>query len=237
MSLHLRIDETAFLPFPGISLAAFRCEGLSMAQDSAPAHEAEALAAACLRTLDPEALSTHPRIAAWRNAYRQMGLKPSDYRSSIEQLVRRGLRDGISKVGIESVDLYNRLSIAHLAPMGGYDLDRLPSPAIDLRATRAGDVFTPLGGEPRVATSPGPVLVYAAEDAVLCWALNHRDSQITALHSATDRALFVSEGTDADGAASAGLALRSLRQTLTQAGVTTSDILILDRSQSSGILL
>src|SRR3712207_6820272 len=39
--------------------------------------------------LEGSAISEHPRIAAWRDAYRAFGAKPSEHRSSIESLARR----------------------------------------------------------------------------------------------------------------------------------------------------
>jgi DNA/RNA-binding domain of Phe-tRNA-synthetase-like protein len=38
------------------------------------------------------AVAEHPRIHAWREAYRAFGARPGEYRSSIEALARRVLR-------------------------------------------------------------------------------------------------------------------------------------------------
>ena len=70
-------------------------------------------------------ISEHPHIAPWREAYRQFGAKPKEHPSSIENLVRRVLKGWTVPHVNPLVDLYNTISLRHLVPVGGEDLDRV----------------------------------------------------------------------------------------------------------------
>lgn len=165
-----------------------------------------------------DTLATHPRIAVWRDAYRAMGLKPSECRSSIEQLVRRHLRGDSIALGIDAVDLYNQVSIASLAPMGGYDLDRLSAEPVLLRPLSGADAFAPLGGSAERMPLMESVLGYCQGDRCLCYAINHRDAALSAIRAETVRALFVSEAVDCFGATASQTALQTLAAQITRAG-------------------
>src|SRR5690349_25077252 len=66
-----------------------------------------------------------PHMAAWRAVYTAFGSKPSRTRNSAEALARRALADGgLPRINV-LVDLYNAISVAHLIPVGGEDLDRV----------------------------------------------------------------------------------------------------------------
>jgi DNA/RNA-binding domain of Phe-tRNA-synthetase-like protein len=138
-----------------------------------------------------ELVADHPLIRDWRTAIAACGLKPSTYKSSPEQLARRTLKSGPVRTGLAFVDLYCEVATRHLAPLGGYDVDRLPPEEIELRMARASDTFAPLGGGDMPLTDK--VVVYAAGSTVLCWAYNCRDSRETCLTEETDTALFLGE--------------------------------------------
>ena len=101
-----------------------------------------------------------PRIAAWRSAFSEFGAKPSRYPSSAESLLGRVLK-GRSLPRINAlVDTYNAVSLRHVIPVGGEDLDRLEG---DLRLVRAtGDeAFEASDGSPTrphdaATTKPAP---------------------------------------------------------------------------------
>src|SRR3954471_9605933 len=88
--------------------------------------------------------SSLPEVAPWRAAYQRFGVKPSKYRSSIENLLRSAVAGRLRSIN-PLVDLYNVISLRHRLPCGGEDLDAI---AGDIRLTRAaGDEnFVPLGG-------------------------------------------------------------------------------------------
>lgn len=163
---------------------------------------------------------------SWRPIFQQMGLKPSKFLSSIEALTIRArkARDAW-RTGIVVIDFYNAISILHGAPLGGYDLDRLESRAVSVRpARRETDRFIPVGGQVDIAKGNDALLVYAAGDDVMCWALNHRDSVNFGLRNETRQAVFFSEAMNDAQAEAASAALCHLSQALKACGACTVEI-------------
>ena len=70
--------------------------------------------------------SAHPNIAAWREAYRAFGAKPSEYPSSIEALVKRVRRgDDVPYINTLAA-ICNSVSLRYLVPIGGHAIDVMP---------------------------------------------------------------------------------------------------------------
>lgn len=210
--------------FPGLACGGFVALDIPLTgSPPAPAYEMirQSLESEGI-TLDE--IASEPRIAAWRSAIQSSGVKASKFRGSAEQLARRVLRGG----GVDApplIDLYCRISARYLAPLGGYDVDRLPGTRIELRHARVGrDSFQPLGAEAGDMPITGTIPVYAAEDVVLCWLFNVRDSAITALTPATRRALFLSEALTPLQARASIDALTALRRALLEWGARAGEI-------------
>ena len=68
-----------------------------------------------------------PEVAAWRRAYAQMGMKPTQYRSAAEALLRRFRREGALPQLHPLVDLCNAVSLAFALPVAVFDWSRLKS--------------------------------------------------------------------------------------------------------------
>lgn len=126
-----------------------------------------------------------PRIAAWRSAFSDFGAKPSRYPSSAESLLARVLKEGSLPRINALVDTYNAVSVRHVIPVGGEDLDRLQG---DLRLVRASgdEAFDGSDGPPR----PGEA-VWRDDVGVTCRRWNWRQGRRTQLTDATERAFFV----------------------------------------------
>src|SRR5688572_22591625 len=172
-------------------------------------------------------LADHPLVRDWRTAIAACGLKPSTYKSSPEQLARRTLKSGPVRTGLALVDLYCEVATRHLAPLGGYDTDRLPAPAVDLRLARPDDDFTPLGGGEMPLTDK--VAVYAAGSTVICWGYNCRDSRETCLTEETDTGLFLGEAVTARQHGALRIALADLAGRLAAAGASVGPVVFADR--------
>jgi DNA/RNA-binding domain of Phe-tRNA-synthetase-like protein len=107
----------------------------------------------------------HPRIKPWRNAFAKLGISGSKFPSSVESMARRVLKgDPFPQIN-PLVDLYNSISLKHLVPMGGHDLDTLQG-NIHLRFAEGWEPFTPMGGGETVTVSKGE-LVYRDDKEVL----------------------------------------------------------------------
>lgn len=171
----------------------------------------------------PEALMSTPLITQWRDAYKSMGVKPSAYRCSFEALGRRAIADKPLDTGVPAVNLYNAASIRHMACLGAYDVMRLSSAPLELRFCRPEeDHFSPLGGSADDMPLRSGLVVYAQDSEVLCWGLNHRDSEKTCLRADTTDMVFMAEGVTPGHAENAQKALAAIRADLQQLGFDTS---------------
>ena len=173
-----------------------------------------------------ELVADHPLIRDWRTAIAACGLKPSTYKSSPEQLARRTLKSGPVRTGLPLVDMYCEVATRHLAPLGGYDLDRLPPEPIVLRVARRDDSFVPLGGGDMPLTDK--VAVYAAGSTVICWAYNCRDSRDTCLTEDTDTGLFLGEAVTTRQHEALHSALDDLAGRLSAAGAEVGPVVFAD---------
>lgn len=115
--------------------------------------------------LDLETLTAHPRIASWREAFKAQGIKPNEFRSSVEAMVRRALR-GQPLPSINAlVDLGNALSLKHLVPVGSHAIDVVKG-NLALRPATGAETFVAFGSEEIEHPAPGEI-VLAEDDTVL----------------------------------------------------------------------
>src|SRR3989344_6116128 len=72
-----------------------------------------------------ETLSQNAKIEVWRKAYYAFGAKPKEHKSSVENIYRLVL-NGIELRHINKlVDIYNFISLKHILPLGGEDIDKI----------------------------------------------------------------------------------------------------------------
>jgi DNA/RNA-binding domain of Phe-tRNA-synthetase-like protein len=112
-----------------------------------------------------ENLTAHPRINAWREAYRAFGAKPSEFRSSIEAMARRALRSEPLPAINALVDIGNLVSLRHLVTVGGHAIDEIAQD-IALRLATGSEMFTAFGSDQVESPLPGEV-IFAEGDVVL----------------------------------------------------------------------
>lgn len=131
----------------------------------------------------------HPHIASWRAAFSAFGAKPSKFPCSAEALAARVLKGDRLPAINRLVDVYNAVSVTHLIPLGGEDLDRLRG---SLRLVVAGgdEAFeTAADGTPE-CPRPGEV-VWRDDLGVTCRRWNWRQGSRTRLEESSNRAFFV----------------------------------------------
>ena len=138
-------------------------------------------------------VAEHPHIAPWRKAYRKFGAKPKDHPSSIENLVRRTLKGQPLPSINPLVDLYNTVSLRHLVPVGGEDLDRIEGDVLlTIAATDEPPVLLLGEAEPR-PPKPGEV-IYRDDLGAICRRWNWKEADRTKLTPTTRNAVLVIEG-------------------------------------------
>lgn len=168
----------------------------------------------------------HPHLAAWRDAFRAFGAKPKRTRPSAEALLRR-LPDGLPRID-RLTDLYNAVSVAHVVPLGGEDLDHYRGAA---RLTRAGgsepfEVVT--GGEPAVENPRPGEVVWRDDAGVTCRRWNWRQCVRTRLSHETTRGFFVLDALGPMGDDALHAAGEALTEALAESspGVTVASRLV-----------
>ena len=186
--------------FPDARIGVVVAHGMRPA-DAVPEEDARAISrrlaeanAAADRHLTSATISQNEAVAVWRDAYQRFKAKKGA-RCSVENLLKRVLRDNPVGSITPSVDAYNAVSLAYALPVGGEDIDAL---AGDLRlgvTSEGGDAFRALGDDEDSPTLPGE-LCYRDGIGAVCCCWNWRDGQRTALTDESAKALLVIESVD-----------------------------------------
>jgi len=135
---------------------------------------------------------SHAHIQAWRGVYQSFGAKPSKYLCSAEALIQRALKDGAPHIN-RLVDFYNAVSIAHLLPIGGEDLDCLQGALVLQLADGSQTLDVADGGGAVPSLVPAGEVVWADAAGVTCRRWNWRQGRRTRLTEESRNAYFVIE--------------------------------------------
>ena len=189
----LRVSDDIFRVFPEVLIGVVAFAGVRNGSESvgplAMRRVEEERAAAAIAGVS---IPDHPRIACWRAAYRLFGAKPKDHPSSIENLVRRAVKgQRLSSIN-PLVDLYNAISLKHLVPIGGEDLDKVDGDVELAFATDAEPAVRLLGEPEARPPKPGEV-IYRDRAGALCRRWNWKEADRTKLTEETTRGFLVVE--------------------------------------------
>lgn len=164
--IHYVIHPEVFTKFPGFS------RGIVLAYDVKNGESPDELIRelrgeeeALRKKLTLDNLIEHPSIKAWREAFRSLGMKPSEFRPSIEGLARRVLHgDPLPSINA-LVDIGTLVSLRYLLPAGAHAIDVLTRD-IALRPATGEEVFTALGSDVVEHPLPGE-FIFAEGNVVL----------------------------------------------------------------------
>jgi DNA/RNA-binding domain of Phe-tRNA-synthetase-like protein len=191
--MQLAIADALFADYPELVLGVVIAHGLTNTPDQP---ELTALLRAAETALPAKfggvPVIEHPHILPWREAYRKFGAKPRDYPSSVENLARRVLNGAQFPHINNLVCLYNTISLRHLLPVGGEDLDTISG---DVRLTYAGDAepaVVLLGEKDAHAPRPGEI-IYTDALGAICRRWNWKEADRTKLTPETRHAVLVIE--------------------------------------------
>lgn len=189
----LRITPELFEKFPETRLSVVIAHGINNQGQHSEVLEMLRLEQIKLtERLGTGPITEHPHIAPWREAYKVFGAKPKDHPSSIENLVRR-VSKGHTLPHINTVvDVYNTVSLRHLVPVGGEDLDTLQG---DVLLTLAGENEAPvilLGEKEARPPYPGEV-IYKDDIGSICRRWNWKEADRSKLTEQTKNLFLVIE--------------------------------------------
>ena len=194
MTLTLTVSDDVRALAPGFTHVAIEAHGLV----NGPSNEAgsallDDAARRLAARLDGRAPHEDSHMAAWRQVYTAFGSKPSRTRNSAEALAKRALSDaGLPRINL-LVDLYNAVSVAHLIPVGGEDIDRIEGDMRLIRATGEEDFVTVAGGAETVEHPDTGEVVWRDAMGVTCRRWNWRQGPRTRLTEETTSGVFLLE--------------------------------------------
>lgn len=161
--MKIAIDPEIFRAFPGYVRHVLIAEGVDNSSGPERHPELERRLRereAAIRADDCLAdLKVHPRLAPWRHAFEAMRVNPNKCPPSICNLVKR-VRGGTAMPFVNPlVCLFNIVSLGHLLPAGGDDLDKVVGD-IRLGYARGSETYVPLGRpEEQEHPAPGEVIL------------------------------------------------------------------------------
>ena len=176
--------------FPALVPAALYVEGITADVPTGPAAGRFA-AIAKSRLAAVAAESDLPEIQAWRRAFAQMGLKPTQYRCASESLLRRFRKEGSLPRLHPLVDLCNAVSMAYAVPVAVFDLAAVTG-SLEVRYATGDETYLTFAGG---TEHPAPSEVIFADQAgrgpARRW--TNRQSGRSAVRDTTSAALIVAE--------------------------------------------
>jgi DNA/RNA-binding domain of Phe-tRNA-synthetase-like protein len=180
--MRFRVEDEVFRIFPQF------CRGIVMASgidNSRQFPELEALLREQEEKLrqDPQVdLATHPRLLAWKDAYRQFGSNPNKFTPSIVFLAKQ-VKSGKSVRSISpAVDAFNLISIKHLIPCGGDDMDKVEDD-LTLGSASSNETFAPIFKPEEIEHPDAGEIIYVNRKTgrVLCRRWNWRNGDFSKL--------------------------------------------------------
>lgn len=203
-------EESFWELFPQASIGVVVARGMK-GKDEVPASDAAEIARLLSDAnerakayLTSETISENAPVKVWREAYRLFKTKKGA-RCSLENLLKRVLKDNPVGSITPAVDVYNAISLKHALPVGGEDLDAV---AGDLRLgiTEGGDAFAPLGEDEDDPTLPGE-LCYRDDEGAVCRCFNCATGSARRSRTARGTRLLVVECLEPERAGDLNVAL------------------------------
>ncbi len=189
----IAVDPEIFRRWPDYRVLAIVAENLfpptevSADGDEHPLAEVEAT----IRARGAVDWPSEPHLAAWMRAYSEFGAKPKRTSPSALALVKR-VEAGLPRID-PLTDLYNAVSVAHLLPIGGEDLDAYQgSPRLTI-ATGDEPFDTVDTGEPVTDHPAAGEVIWRDDAGVTCRRWNWRQCVRTRITADSRNVVFLLE--------------------------------------------
>ncbi len=159
-------------------------------------------------------VSGFAEIQAWRRAFSRMGLKPTQYRSASEALLRRFSKDGALPSILPLIDLCNAVSLAFAIPVAVIDLAGIDGD-LEVRHATGDEVSLTFGGDVE-HPAPGEVIFVDSANRVHARRWCNRQTGYSIVRDSTTDVLIVSEAMHQDGLADMDRLMAELADVLRQ---------------------
>lgn len=189
MSRHFEHAARIWADFPTLVPGVMLVEGITPDADITDQTAALGKVAAARLVVSSE--GELPEVHAWRKAFTQMGLKPTQYRCASESLLRRYRKERSLPQLHPLVDVCNAVSIAFAIPVAAFDTDCIDGD-LQVRYAHGDEDYLSFSGE---TERPEPGEVVFADDAGHAHARRwtHRQSRASAVSNTTTTALIITE--------------------------------------------
>lgn len=195
--MYFRHSSDIWTEFPELAAGVLHLKGIHPdVSVEACVAEFEAMAKARLANRSEGEL---PEIQAWRRAFSRMGLKPTQYRSAAEALLRRFRKEGTLPRIHPLIDLCNAASLAFAVPIAVFDLDKVAG-HLEVRRAAGDEIYTTFAGEIE-HPEPQEVIFSDAEGRAHARRWTNRQSGYSAVRDETASVLIVAEALHAGAAA------------------------------------
>ncbi len=198
--MRIGIHQSVFERFPGYRRGLVIARGTSIrSEDAVLAERLRAAEHALAEVIPSGDWRSHPRVAAWLEAFQALGIPTGARPPSIAALVKRTAKGGSLPFINQMVALMNITSLERLIPCGGDDLGAVGVDTdLMLRPATGSESYRPLG-RPDILEHPDPgEMIYvsssptgsrsADEEIVLCRSWCWRNSDVTKLTQETTAA-------------------------------------------------
>jgi len=211
LQMRFQHSEAIWRDFPLLSAGAVVIQGKTSDRDVT--RQSQRLLARADARLQGLSESELPEIQAWRRAFAQMGLKPTQYRCASEALLRRYRKDKALPHIHPLVDLCNAISVAYAIPVAVFDLDRVDG-NLEVRYANGAEVYLAFSGATE-HPAPGEVVFADAASQTHARRWTNRQSVLSAVRPDSVRALIVAEALHDDAVADVAALLDELQRVLT----------------------
>ncbi|PDT86322.1 phenylalanine--tRNA ligase beta subunit-related protein [Sinorhizobium sp. BJ1] len=187
--MYFRHSSDIWSEFPELAAGVLHVKGIHR-DASVAAHVAQFEAVAKARLADA-AEGELPEIQAWRRAFSRMGLKPTQYRSASEALLRRFRKEGTLPKIHPLIDLCNAASLAFAVPVAVFDLAKVAG-HLEVRHAAGDEIYVTFAGEIE-HPEPHEVIYADVEGRAHARRWTNRQSGYSAVRDDTASVLIVAE--------------------------------------------
>lgn len=191
--MKFKIENIIFEQFPSLNIGIVLAKGINNTGKSPELlHMFKEQSNIIRAKYNLETLKNISDICSWREAYKSFGAKPKKYFCSVENLYRMIIKDIQLKHINMIVDIYNFISLKHIVPIGGDDIDKTDGDVI-LRFAKGHEPFIRLNSTEIDYPKKGEV-VYADNKEILCRRWNWRECDKSKMTEATKNVILFVEG-------------------------------------------
>jgi DNA/RNA-binding domain of Phe-tRNA-synthetase-like protein len=185
--MRFRHSSELWRDFPQLVAGVLYVEGIGKDIDVDPTAYTQRALARLAGTTEGELAE----IQAWRRAFSQLGLKPTQYRCAAESLLRRLRKEGNLPRIHPLVDLCNAVSAAYATPVAVLDVDRIAMP-LEVRYAVGDEQYLAFSGAVE-NPAPGEVVFADAAGRAHARRWTNRQSAASAVSDSTSTVLIVAE--------------------------------------------